>query len=134
MSLVIDASVLVELLLQSSRGRAAAQLMREEAGDLHVPHLADVESISVLRGLALGGDVGTGRATAALGDLRDFPATRWPAEPLFERIWELRGNLTAYDATYLALAEALDADLITADRGLASAAASGSTCTVTLVE
>ena len=86
---------------------------------LHVPHLCAIEVASALRGLVSGKKLDATRAEAALSDLADLPATRHPAEPFLPRIWELRRNLTTYDAAYVTLAEALDATLITADRKLA---------------
>lgn len=120
MTLVVDASVLAEYLLGSVVGREVGSAFHRDPA-LHVPHLAVVEVTSVLRGLVRAGDVTRSRAEAALDDLADLPATRWPAEPLLPRIWTLRDRLSAYDATYVALAEALDATLITADARLALA-------------
>lgn len=131
---VLDASVLVELLILSPLGQRAAARLRTVDGDLHVPHLADIETVSVFRGLVAGGVITADRASAALIDLRDFPARRWPAHMLFERIWLLRENVTAYDATYIALAEALGARLITADRKLARGAEPVARCPIELVE
>lgn len=133
MRVVLDASVLVELLLLSPRGQKAAPLVRAAGGDLHLPHLADVEAASVLRGLVLAGSLDSQRAASALVDLRDFPAQRWPADVLFERVWELRDNVTAYDATYVALAEALDAEFVTADAKLARAVDGAALCKVALI-
>ncbi len=133
MTLVLDASVLVELLLLSAKGRSAVPRVRAAEGDIHLPHLADIEAASVLRGLVLGGQLGADRAAAALADVQDFPATRWPADVLFERVWELRSNLTAYDANYVALAETLDAELLTADARLLRGAEGMARCPVVLV-
>ncbi|MBZ5736597.1 type II toxin-antitoxin system VapC family toxin [Nocardioides mangrovi] len=131
---VLDASVIVELLIVSPLGRrVAGELPSRRAGGLHIPHLAVVETASVLRGLVLGSRVATDRAEGALADLAVLPCTRWPVEGLLPRLWQLRDNLTAYDATYVALAEALDAELVTADRRLARAAADVATCPITLV-
>ena len=94
---------------------------------------AVVETASVLRGWVLGGDVPAERASLGLDDLADFPATRWEADSLLPRIWQLRSNVTAYDATYVALAESLDADLITRDRRLKRALANASAVVVTVV-
>lgn len=88
----------------------------------HIPHLCPVEVTSALRGLVLGRKVSEERATRALAGLAILPATRHPVEPLLSRAWALRHNLTAYDAVYVALAESLDATLITADGKLDSAA------------
>jgi len=130
---VLDASVLVEVLTMSPLGQRAVERVRAAAGDLHVPHLADIETLTVLRGLVAGGVLAQERAAQALVDLRDFPARRWPAHMLFERIWQLRANATAYDATYVALAEALNARLITADQKLARGVRGVATCEVDLI-
>ena len=119
--LVIDASALAEYLVSSSRGESAAQTMDGYAGRLHIPHLAIVETVSVLRGWEGGGHLTATRAEAALVDLASFPAKRWPAEPFLKRIWELRHNVSAYDAIYVALAEELNANLLTGDSRLARA-------------
>ncbi|WP_029145236.1 type II toxin-antitoxin system VapC family toxin [Microbacterium luticocti] len=134
MTLVVDASVLIELLTMSPLGQRAAARMRADADDLHLPHLADVETVSVARGLVAAGVLEPSRAANLLVDLRDFPARRWPAQPFFERIWELRANVTAYDATNVALAEALGARLLTADRTLARGVGGVAACPVELVE
>lgn len=88
---------------------------------LHAPHLLDVEVAQVLRRYALAGDVGTERCRAALDDLAGVALTRYPHDFLMQRVWDLRGNLSAYDAVYVALAETLDAPLLTRDRRLANA-------------
>ncbi len=88
---------------------------------LHAPHLFDVEVLHTLRGLALGGLISEGRSRHALEALSDMKVTRYPHGPLVARIWDFRGNLTAYDAAYVALAEALDAPLVTTDGRLARA-------------
>ena len=86
---------------------------------LHVPHLFDVEVLHALRRLTLSGLVSESRCHRALKALSDLRVTRYPHAPLVHRIWELRDNLTAYDAAYVALAEALDAPLVTTDGRLA---------------
>lgn len=133
MALVLDASVLTEILVMSPLGARALVHVSHERGELHVPHLADIECASVFRGLARGGALTAERAGQALLDLQDFPARRWPGGALLERVWELRDTLTAYDATYLALAEALDADFITADAKLACGAAGVTSATIIVV-
>ena len=85
------------------------------------PILLDVEVAQVLRWYAASGEIDGERGRTALADLADFPLNRYPHEFLLPRIWDLRQNLTAYDAVYVALAEALDAPLITCDRRLAAA-------------
>ena len=88
---------------------------------LHAPHLFDVEVLHALRGLALGGLISENRSRYALKALSDMRLTRYPHGPLVARIWDLRGNLTAYEAAYVALAEALDAPLVTTVGRLARA-------------
>lgn len=116
---VLDASVLVEYLRWSPSGSRIGARLIEESLDLHLPYLAGVEVASVFRALVLRGEVEPARAESALADLVDLPAARYPAEPLLPRIWELREKLTAYDANYVALAEALEAPLFTMDRRMA---------------
>ena len=88
---------------------------------LHVPHLFDVEVLNVLRRHALRGALSEARARLALRRLSGAALDRYPHGPLVARIWDLRDNLTAYDAAYVALAEALDAPLVTTDDRLARA-------------
>ena len=78
---------------------------------LHAPHLLDIEVAQVIRRYAANGEIDAERGRAALADLADFPLRRYPHDFLLPRIWDLRNNLTAYDAVYVALAEALDAPL-----------------------
>jgi predicted nucleic acid-binding protein len=121
--LVIDASALAEYVVASGPGGAVADLLGRSGASVHVPHLAVIETVSVLRAWVRRGELTAERAAAALEDLADLPAQRWPAEPLLGRVWELRENLSAYDATYVALAETIGADLVTLDRRLARALA-----------
>lgn len=88
---------------------------------------------SVLRGWVSRDEVSEHRAAAALEDQRDLPARRWPAEVLLDRMWELRLNVTAHDASYVALAEALDAELLTADQRLARGIEGIATCPVVAI-
>ena len=129
--IVLDASVLVELLLHTAAGQQIAARIEDPALGLHVPELADVEVAQALRRLARDGDLDDADATAALDDLRALDLLRHSHEPLLDRIWELRGNLTAYDAVYVALAEVLDAPLLTCDARLARAP--GTTARIDLV-
>lgn len=131
MTLVVDASALSEYLIGSPVGLAVASALAADP-QAHLPHLAVVETASVLGGWVRGGQLSPDRARAALADLADFPGSRWPAEPLLPRLWELRDNLSAYDATYVALAEALDAVLLTADQRLSRAIEARATCAVRL--
>lgn len=119
--IVLDASVVVEWLAGGERERRVRAWLDAHEAELHVPDLLDVEVAQVMRRLALAGRIGSGRARAALDILAELPAQRHPARPLLPRIWALRENLTAYDATYVALAEALGAPLLTADARIAGA-------------
>jgi predicted nucleic acid-binding protein len=123
--IVIDASVLIDFLL----GRPAAlraveeELAGREHESLHAPDLIEPETLNALRRLALTGAVTDQRAGEAASDLANARIIRYPHPPLRARVWALRHALTAYDASYLALAEALDDPLLlTADRGLANVA------------
>jgi predicted nucleic acid-binding protein len=89
--------------------------------DLHVPELCDLEFVSVLRGGLMRGRLSVPRAAEAVSDYRNLPLSRHRHEPLLERILELRDNFSVYDACYVALAEAIEATLVTADRRLATA-------------
>ncbi len=118
--LVVDASVLaVALADDGADGDQARARLRGER--LAVPELADLEVASVLRRQMRAGALDGRRAGLALDDLAALPAQRAPHRPLLARCWELRDNLTIYDAAYVALAEAMHATLITADRRLARA-------------
>ena len=86
---------------------------------LHAPHLIDLEIAQVLRRYVRSAAISAERGAEALADLVDFPLTRYPHHVLLPRIWQMRHGLTAYDAAYLALAEALEAPLLTRDRALA---------------
>lgn len=119
--IVLDASAVVELLLGTELGRSIAIRIADPALGLHAPHLVDVEVAQALRHYVQAGEVDGGTAGAALEDLRLLDMERHAHEPLLDRVWALRENLTAYDAVYVALAEALDAILLTCDRRLARA-------------
>jgi predicted nucleic acid-binding protein len=119
--IVLDASAIIELLLGTQRGRAVAARIADPALALHVPHLADIEVVQAIRRYVRDGDLTAAAAAAAIADLRALDLERHPHEPLLDRVWALRQNLTAYDAVYIALAEALDAILLTCDRRLARA-------------
>lgn len=118
--LVIDASVLATALGDDgSDGDAARARLRDQ--QLAAPELIDLEILSVLRRQLSAGQLDLRRAQLALDDLLDLPIRRAPHAPLLMRCWELRDNLTVYDAAYVALAEALDTMLLTADTRLANA-------------
>lgn len=94
-----------------------------DSGDtLAAPHLIDAETTQILRRYARAGEIGDRRGREALADLAGLPIQRYPHIYLLPRIWDLRHNLTAYDAVYVALAELLEAPLVTRDRRLARAA------------
>jgi predicted nucleic acid-binding protein len=121
--IVLDASAAIEWLLQTSVGaRVEERIFSRGRLSLHAPHLIDVEVTQVLRRFAAADVITPSRGREALEDLTDLALTRYPHDVLLRRIWELLENLTAYDAAYVALAEALEAPLITCDRKLASAA------------
>ena len=117
--IVVDASIIIEVLIGSAVGRQSADRLFARGESLHAPHLLDVEVTQVLRRYASTGELKPGRAREAVQDLVDLPITRYPHAELLPWVWELRHNLTAYDAAYLALAEALDAPLVTRDSGIA---------------
>jgi predicted nucleic acid-binding protein len=119
--IVVDASALVEVLLRTPAANAVWDRLFSTEQTLHAPHLIDVEVTQVLRRYAASRRVEPGRCRDALEDLFDFPLDRYPHDLLLRRVWELRHNLTAYDATYVALAEVLDARLLTRDRRIAAA-------------
>jgi predicted nucleic acid-binding protein len=119
--IVVDASALLEFLLQTPLGtRVEARLFRE-AEEFHSPHLVDVEVTQGLRRLVRSGEVTAARAAEAIADLVDLDLHRHAHLDLLTRAWRLRENITVYDAMYLALAEALDATVITCDVPLARA-------------
>ena len=116
--IVVDASVVLELVLQTSRSPAIAARIAAPTETLHAPHVIDLEVAQVLRRFVRARSLPEGRAAQALADFRDLPVVRYPHTLLLDRVWELHRNATAYDGAYLALAEALDAPLLTADRRL----------------
>jgi len=119
--IVVDASALIEVLLNTPSGSRITQRLFDGQETLHAPCLLDIEVAQVLRRYALAGELNATRGLQAIEDLSDFPLTRYPHDLFLSRIWELRHNVTAYDAAYIALAEALDAPLLTRDARLASA-------------
>ncbi len=121
--LVADASAVVDLLAGSPRA-GAIRVELSAAGELDVPEHFHVEAISALRGLLRRGELSPERADRALDLLLELRVVRHPVAPLARDVWALRETLTAYDAAYLALAQAIDAAVLTTDRGLAAAARS----------
>lgn len=129
--IVADASaVLVALTVDADAGDAVrAQLV--DGGPLHAPHVVDLEVLSAIRGLASAGKLDDRRAAQALQDWVDTLVVRYAHHPFARRIWELRHNLTTYDAVYVALAETLGCPLLTADEAFRKTPAVG--CEVILV-
>lgn len=121
--IVLDASAAIDLLVGIGAHERIRERIVRRREDLHAPHLLDVEIVSGLRRLERDGRVTRERAEEALEDLRDLAVRRYPHLGLTERVWQLRRNVTTADAVYIALAEALDAPLITADGRLARAPA-----------
>ena len=119
--IVLDASAVVELLLGTERGRRVSAQIADPSVGLHVPHLVDVAVTQALMRDALDRELAGSSARMALEDFRALDLTRHAREPLLGRVWELRRNLSAYDAVYVALAEALDSRLVTCDARLARA-------------
>jgi predicted nucleic acid-binding protein len=119
--IVVDASALLEFLLQTSIGaRVEARLFRD-ADELHAPHLLDAEIVQGLRRFVRTGEVSSGRADEAIADFTDLDLHRHAHLDLLGRAWRLRDNITAYDAMYVALAEAIEAPIVTCDGPLAKA-------------
>ena len=119
--IVVDASVVLELLLQSDRGVRAADRILDPQERLHAPHLIDIEVSQTLRRLVLLQELRPDRAEVALIDYHALVIERHAHVDLLSRIWRLRNALTAYDAAYIALAEGLNAPLLTCDAKLARA-------------
>jgi len=112
---------MIEWLLHSSAGLRIDRRILRSGETLHAPHLLDAEVAQVLRRYVATGILVARRAEEALQDLLDLRIRRYGHTPLLRRVWELRDNLTAYDALYVSLAEALGATLLTRDARLASA-------------
>jgi predicted nucleic acid-binding protein len=114
--MAVDASAALEALLRTPAAGAVERRLFESSQTLHAPHLLDVEVAQVVRRYAANGEIDAERGRMALADLADLPLHRYPHHFLLPRVWDLRNNLTAYDAMYVALAEALDAPLLTRDK------------------
>lgn len=117
--IVVDASAVIDALVGEPDPRLAARLGAETVW--HSPHLLDTEVHHVFRRLEARGDLTPGQVAEARANFQDLTIDRYPHRPLSARVWELRTTLTAYDATYVALAEALDATLVTTDARVAGA-------------
>jgi predicted nucleic acid-binding protein len=117
---VLDTSAAVELLLVLPERSPLVERLDTDA-ELHAPHLIDVEFVHALRGLVQRGKLERERADGTLEDFRSLAIIRYPHELLVPRMWELRENLSGYDAAFVALGEALDIPVVTADSRLARA-------------
>ena len=117
--IVLDASVIVELLMGGPLANSLRSDLAGRSDSLIVPHLLDVEVVSAIRSLVAGQRVDAHRSEQLLTELTMLPTERFPHTPLLSRIWELRRSFTAYDAVYIALAEANSAVLYTSDAKLA---------------
>ena len=127
---VTDASALVEYLLRTPRAADFRTTIEDAEVTLHVPSLCDVEVAAAMRRALLSRRLGDDRAHEAILDYLQLPVTRHGHPGLLPRVLQLRANFSAYDATYVALAEQLGADLLTADGGLARAARSHTRLTI----
>ncbi len=119
--IVLDASVAVEVLLSTAVGRRVLPRLTIAGTTLHAPELLDVEVLQVLRRCVAHGDMTEARARDSVAVLTAWPVLRHAHGPLLRRCWQLRANLSAYDAAYVALAEGLGATLLTRDARLAKA-------------
>lgn len=119
--IVVDASVLANALADDGPDGASARSRLTDTVGLAAPDLVDVETVAVLRKRWISGDLSDQRFSEAIDDLEELALDRYPTLPLMRRTFELRANVTAYDAVYVALAERLGCTLVTADRRLAAA-------------
>ena len=118
--IVADASVVLEVLLRTRRGLKMEAHLLSSSETLHAPYLIDLEVCQVLRRYWLNKDLTADRAAAAVEDFQSIRIIRYPHRIFLDRIWELRSNMTIYDAAYVAIAETIGAPLLTTDRKLAS--------------
>lgn len=119
--IVIDASAVVDYVLWIGAAERIAQRISRPGEAIHAPYLLDIEVAHALRRYALRGALSPARGAEAVSDLVELRVRRYPHLPLLPRIWDLRDNLSSFDAAYVALAEALDAPLVTSDAALARA-------------
>jgi predicted nucleic acid-binding protein len=119
--IVIDASAMTEFLLETARGRRVEERLYRDGDRFCAPHIMDLEVLRALRGLTLSSEIDPARAEEAIADLLAVPVLRYPHYDLVGRAWDLRHNLSVYDASYVALAETLDAVVVTCDGPLSRA-------------
>lgn len=120
--IVVDASALLEVLLRRPAANDVESWLSRPDQTIHAPHLIDVEVTQVVRRFAMHGKIDNQRGRTVLADFSLMSIERYPHDPFLFRAWELRNNLSAYDAMYIALAEVLGVPLLTCDRRLATAA------------
>jgi predicted nucleic acid-binding protein len=130
--IVIDASVLANVVGDDGRDGQRARLEFRHAGDVAAPDLADVETVAVLRKRWIAGTVSDQRFAAAVDDLGQLDIDRYHTLRFMRRAYELRANVTVYDSAYVALAEALSCELLTADQRLSNA--SGPRCAIRVLQ
>jgi predicted nucleic acid-binding protein len=130
--IVVDASILANVIGDDGADGRRARSEVRSAGELAAPDLVDVETVAVLRNRWIAGAISDDRFAEAIDDLEAIELERYPTLPLMRRSYELRANVTAYDAAYVALAEVLGCELLTGDRRLARAPAP--CCVVRLVQ
>ncbi len=128
--IVIDASAVCDLLLGRGDERRLIDLVLTDGASVHAPELVNVEVLHVMRRMTITGALSAARANEMRADFAELPIHCYPSNPLLDRAWALREDVTAYDALYVALAEALDATLVTTDHKLAHAAVQASTVSV----
>jgi predicted nucleic acid-binding protein len=130
--IVIDASVLANVVGDDGSDGQRARLEFRNAGDVAAPDLADVETVAVLRKRWIAGTVSDQRFAAAVDDLGQLDIDRYPTLRFMHRAYELRANVAVYDSAYVALAETLGCELLTADQRLANA--SGPRCAIRVLQ
>jgi predicted nucleic acid-binding protein len=116
--IVIDASAVIELLINSPAGARVADCIFRDDVSIHAPHILDLEVAQVLRKYVFSKEMTAQRASEAIDDFSDLSINRYPHFDFLARIWQLRSSMTSYDAAYVSLAEALDATLLTCDAKL----------------
>ena len=117
--IVVDSSVILEVLLRTKSAQAIEKKIFSKGQTLHAPHLIDLEIAQVIRRYTSASEITPERGSQAIEDLIDFRISRYPHDILLSRIWDLRSNMTAYDAAYVTLAEVLNVPLFTRDARLA---------------